>query len=120
MTLLSRVLRENTDGRAVSVVRVVVGSAVAFEGLMVWDVMTALLQDGMFAMPLVDIPRLPLPALPVLLGLWLASAAVFAAGWYVSVSGPLLAACLSYVLVLDEQTYSNHLYLMILVIALVT
>jgi predicted DCC family thiol-disulfide oxidoreductase YuxK len=56
----------------------------------------------------------------VLIGLWLVSAIAFMVGWRTRLVGGLLTATLGLVLLLDQQLYSNHLYLMFLVVGLLT
>lgn len=51
---------------------------------------------------------------------WLTSAALFAVGWRVPLTGPMLATTLLFTLLLDHQAYSNHLYLMALMVVLLT
>lgn len=51
---------------------------------------------------------------------WLSAAVLFLVGWRVHISGPILTGALAFALFLDLQTYSNHLYLMTLLVALLT
>ncbi len=51
---------------------------------------------------------------------WLGAAGMFLLGLQVPVSGSVLTATLMFTLILDQQTYSNHLYLMALLTALAT
>jgi hypothetical protein len=66
------------------------------------------------------LPMLPSSALPVFLAVWLLAAVAFAAGWKTRVAGALLTLATGYTLFLDQQTYSNHLYLLFLVVLLLT
>ncbi|GJG86420.1 hypothetical protein tb265_16010 [Gemmatimonadetes bacterium T265] len=52
------------------------------------------------------------------LGVWVACGVCFALGWHARAAGVGLALVMSGVLLLDEQTYSNHLYLAVLVVVL--
>ena len=66
------------------------------------------------------VPVLPSSALRLFLAVWLVAALAFALGWKTRVAGAVLALVTGYTLVLDQQTYSNHLYLLFLVILLLT
>ena len=66
------------------------------------------------------LPVLPPGALRLFLAVWLVAALAFALGWKTRVAGAVLALVTGYALVLDQQTYSNHLYLLFLVILLLT
>ena len=56
----------------------------------------------------------------LLIGLWLAGGVILAVGWHTRVGGTMLTVALAGTLLGDQQTYSNHLYLMLPVAALVT
>ena len=60
------------------------------------------------------------PGIALLLLTWLAGALAFSFGARTHTAGMALAGSLAYVLVLDQQLYSNHLYLLLLLVALVT
>lgn len=66
------------------------------------------------------IPLLPSAALPVFLAVWLLAALFFAAGCATRAAGTVLSLMTGYTLILDQQTYSNHLYLLFLVTLLLT
>ena len=78
---------------------------------MPWGTLTGMTQPGILAIPIASVPRLP-PEWVNLFGLaWIISALAFAAGWPRRLSGLVLSGILAYTLVLDQQTYTNHLYL---------
>lgn len=52
--------------------------------------------------------------------IWAISALAFALGWFTRLMGGLLTLVMSLVLLLDQQTYSNHGYLLILLVLLLT
>jgi len=52
--------------------------------------------------------------------LWVAAATAFTLGYRTRIAGALLTGVLMLVLVYDRQTYSNHLYLMMLLVGLLT
>ncbi|MBW3591342.1 MAG: HTTM domain-containing protein [Actinobacteria bacterium] len=64
-----------------------------------------------------DIP--PEAVVPFLV-LWMLAGLAFCLGWNTRPAGALLIGLLGYVLVLDQQLYANHLYLLTLMILLLT
>lgn len=66
------------------------------------------------------VPRLTEPIAWLLIGLWLVAGLMFLVGWRARLAGAVLTATLASVLFVDQQTYSNHLYLMLLVAGLLT
>ena len=103
--------------RPLTVARVGVALASAIEALGVSRVLEKLNEPQIVHLPLSGLPY-PGAYWPVLTGLWLLAAAGLAVN--VRGSGWLLAGCLAYVVLLDQQTYSNHLYLFAILAALVT
>lgn len=65
-------------------------------------------------------PRVTEPLAWVLIGLWLVGGASLLVGWHTRVGGVILTTALALVLFVDQQLYSNHLYLMLPVAALLT
>jgi hypothetical protein len=63
-------------------------------------------------------PRPSLPLIGLLAAVWLVSALLFMVGWRVSLSGSVLMLALIAVLGIDQQTYANHLYLMLWLVGL--
>ncbi len=66
---------------------------------------------------------MPAPTRPVIVisaVFWMTAAVLFAVGWRVALSGPVLAASLAFMLMIDQQTYSNHLYLLTTLVVLLT
>ena len=66
------------------------------------------------------VPVLPSSALPLFLAAWLVAALALALGLKTRVAGAMLTLMTGYTFVLDQQTYSNHLYLLFLLILLLT
>ena len=56
----------------------------------------------------------------LLIGLWLVGGVMLMLGWHTRVGGTMLTVALAVALLSDQQTYSNHLYLMLPVAALLT
>jgi predicted DCC family thiol-disulfide oxidoreductase YuxK len=65
-------------------------------------------------------PRMSEPMAWLLIGLWLVGGVMLMLGWHTRVGGTLLTMALAVALLSDQQTYSNHLYLMLPVAALLT
>lgn len=65
-------------------------------------------------------PRMTEPMAWLLIGLWLIGGILLLVGWHTRLGGMLLVAGLAGSLFSDQQVYSNHLYLMMPVAALLT
>ncbi len=106
-------LTESIDSKPLGVARIIVGAAALVRGFVAWGVMSRLLEPGVVRVPYAG--WLPEPS-PWLIGIivlfWIAASIAFLVGWRVTVSGLALLAAIATTLFLDQQTYSNHLYLM--------
>src|SRR5688572_6287434 len=51
---------------------------------------------------------------------WVLAAMAFVIGWKTRIAGAVLACVIGYSLLLDQQLYSNHLYLLFLIVMLLT
>jgi hypothetical protein len=112
-------LTARMDARALAWVRIGVGSAAVLRVFEGWRVMARVLDPERVALPFCEaLPRLPLEALPLFVGAWLAAALLFLVGWHTRLSGLALSLLIAYVLALDLQLYASHLYLMGLLCAL--
>jgi hypothetical protein len=117
--LTERLLIADTDARPVALARIVIGVTAFARAYEAQRIFARLYAPTTIRLPYV-------PALPVvgenganvLVAIWMAMAAAFALGLWTPAAGTVLAATLAYVVLLDEQTYSNHLYLLALVIVL--
>ena len=69
---------------------------------------------------LIEAPVLPPTAVPAFMALWLLAAVAFTVGLRTRVAGATLTGMAVYLLVLDRQMYSNHLYLLALLSFLLT
>ena len=114
--LFSFIAEGQTDARAVTAVRMLVGLAAIGTALEHWVLMDRLITPAVVKMPYVAWLPLPTPAaLLILIGTWLSAAVLFLVGFRARLAGAGLAAIMTYVLLLDQQLYSNHLYLGIIV-----
>lgn len=96
----------------------VCGVAVVLEA---WRSLPLILAAGVPPMPLIAwLPRLSPSDLPLLRLVWLLAVAGFVVGFKTRLAGALVTCASAYVLLLDERTYSNHLYLFVLIMLLLT
>ena len=118
---LFQIVTRQTDARPAAIVRILVGLAAIGFALEAWVNMGRVLSPQVVDMPYVAwYPSLPAAALPLFIGVWLCAALAFALGLGTRVSGAVLMLVMSYTLFFDQQLYSNHLYLVTLVVLLLT
>jgi hypothetical protein len=102
-----------------TIARVGIGLAATLKALELWPLLDRLAADPrIVAMPLAPWPRPSAAVASWLAATWAALGLTVAAGKHVPITGAFLAALVGYVLTLDQQTYSNHLYLLSLFAAL--
>ena len=107
------------DARPLAVTRIIVGSAATIRGVLGWDMLSRFDSPLIVRMPVVDwLPDPASGASTVVVAVWIAAAIAFAVGWKVTATGTALATAIAVFVVLDYQTYSNHLYLMVLLVVL--
>lgn len=118
--MLSR-LFDQIGARPLGLSRIVVGIAAFARSFVALPVLLSLTDPEMMRAPYVDwIPQPTVPVVGAVVAIWAISALLFAAGWKVAVSGPVLLASIVFTLALDQQSYSNHLYLMAWLVLLLT
>jgi hypothetical protein len=104
----------------VPLTRVIIGIAALVRGLEAGRVLWRVLDPQVLHLPLVSwLPQPPQAAVPLLVLAWVALAVAFTLGYRTRLAGTGLAVLMFYTLILDQQTYSNHLYLLILIVAVV-
>ena len=107
--------------RPLGLTRIVVGAAALIRAFVAWPILTKLAQPETLRTPYTEwLPEPTTLLVVVILITWAVSAFLFMVGWHVPWSGSLLVAALVANLLLDHQTYSNHLYLMALLAFLLT
>ena len=117
--VVERLLSGGVDPRPLAVLRLVIGGTAFVRALVEYGILERLLRPTTIRLSYVSwLPQLAPPAIPWLVVLWAAAALLFACGWWTRTAGVVLAATVLYVLLLDEQTYSNHLYLLVLIVLL--
>lgn len=118
---MQQILGLRTDARPLAVARIITGVNAALASLEAWRMLSRLLAPLVVKIPVfAGLPVLPSGALRPFIAVWFIAALVFALGWKTRVAGVVLTLVTGYTLVLDQQTYSNHLYLLFLVLLLLT
>jgi predicted DCC family thiol-disulfide oxidoreductase YuxK len=111
---LHRLILGRTSSRPLAVARIGVSIAVLLELGTTGTALLRLSDAGVLHAPW--LPGLLEVTQPVALALgaaWVAGAAAFLVGWHTRLAGWVLAIALAGVVVVDQQLYSNHLYLML-------
>jgi len=106
-------LTEEIGPRPLGLARVGVGLAAVVKALITAPVLLALTADDVLHTPhFTWFPEPGFPLVWLVLAVWVISAALFAIGWKLSVAGTVLTLTIAVTLALDQQLYSNHLYLL--------
>jgi len=114
-------MRQITPGAAVKLARIAVGSLAAVEAIATAPVLRLINDPTIIRVPILPLlPRVTGSAVPVFVLLWAGAAVAFAAGFMTRTTGSVLLLVLGYILLLDQQTYSNHLYLLALLTGILT
>jgi hypothetical protein len=118
---LHRLIHAEADPRPVALARIVIGLAVLLKLVGGTRILTRLSEPTTIKLPLFGWLPAPTPAtVTLLLVLWGVGGICFLIGWRTRSAGVLLTIVFAVQLVLDQQTYSNHLYLLALVVAWLT
>jgi hypothetical protein len=105
----------------VGLARIGVGAAAVIEAFEVSSELRGLADPTLLKLPrFAALPAIPPGGVNLLLGIWLIAALAFCLGWRVRVAGAVLVALLAYTLLLDYQLYSNHLWLLTILIFLLS
>lgn len=121
MSALSALIERRARPEAAGVARAVVGVAALLKALERAPILDRLASPDVVRVPyLAGQPSIAdLPA-TLVLAVWIGLAAAFAAGVAARITGTLLTLLLVSVLLGDQQLYSNHLYLLTWLVALLT
>lgn len=118
---LAEVAKRTVPARPLAVARIGAAAAILLELPNTSETLMRLVDPSILHAPyLSGTPRVTEPMALALIGLWLASGTALALGWRTRPAGAVLTATLASVLFLDQQLYSNHLYLMLPVAGLLT
>ena len=121
LAMLSELPNRQASAGPVGLARLGVGAAAVIEVFEVMPLLRRLHDPSLVTAPRFEIlPTLPAAAVGLFLGLWVLAALAFCVGWNTRMAGTVLSVLLIYTLALDHQLYTNHLYLMALLVALLT
>jgi hypothetical protein len=119
VTALHRVVTGTEPSHPLGIARIVFGAAVLLKAWDIRRVVIPLLEPDAFLLPYWQALPSPTPTLVVvLLALWVLSGLAFTLGWRTRGAATVMTATIAAVFLLDQQVYSNHLYLMLLVAVL--
>jgi predicted DCC family thiol-disulfide oxidoreductase YuxK len=114
-------IEARTSPRAIALVRIGVTFAALLEAANSAGTLLHLAQPGVIHAPFVPWAPTVSPGLAWgLIGLWVLAGLAFLVGWQTRMAGAVLTITLASALLLDQQLYSNHLYLMVLLVGLLT
>lgn len=98
-----------------------IGVASMLAAFEIWRLLPHFLTPTVIKLPYFDwLPLLPTGSVVAFILLWVLAAIAFVIGWKTRIAGAVLACVIGYSLLLDQQLYSNHLYLLFLVVVLLT
>lgn len=113
---LYQLVVQHVDLPALGVVRILVAVAALLNALEVAPRLSRLADPLVMRMPhLAEVPDTTPAVRITVLALWVISATAFLVGWKTRAAGVTLTTVIAFTLLLDEQLYSNHLYLLGLV-----
>jgi hypothetical protein len=116
-----RFLHLRTGPRPLAAARIAVGFCAFGAAWEAWRTLSRILDPLVVPLPYVAwVPRLSPGAVPVLGAVWLAASAAFVLGFGTRMAGAVITSLAAYTLLLDQRTYSNHLYLFVLIALLLT
>lgn len=109
------------DERRVGFVRIAIGIAVLATAVETGEYLGRVLAASSLALPYMGpIPRLPEKLFIPFLTVWCLAGLAFLVGWNTRIAGTVLTLVMGYTLIVDQQTYSNHLYLLTCIVLLLT
>lgn len=112
---------ETLPARPVRFIRFVIGAICLLRSIEEYRLMSKVLSSHSMRFPIFEwIPALTKGPAVFLLILWFLAALAFTIGWRTRVVGLILTAVMGCTLVLDQQYYSSHLYLLCLIVLLLT
>jgi predicted DCC family thiol-disulfide oxidoreductase YuxK/uncharacterized membrane protein YphA (DoxX/SURF4 family) len=110
-----------TKPHALALLRIIVGVSVLVKAATVYRILPGLLRPGMLRMPLIeDLPLLTREILPWFVAGWMLSGVLLAIGLRTRMAAAMATLFGAYYLAHDQATYSNHLYLLVLLCFLLT
>jgi hypothetical protein len=108
---------ETYPARPVRFIRVVVGAICLLRSIEEYRVMSRVLKPTLMRFPVFEwVPAPTIRQAAVVLAAWFLAAFAFMIGWKTRIAGLILAATMGYTLILDQQLYFSHLYLLSLIV----
>lgn len=121
MRLIHALVRERIDPRPMGVTRAAVGIAALVMAVEIGGYVARLADPAFVRLPIVEPVETALVAMwPLVLLIWVGAAVAFTAGYFARVAGAMLMVLGVAFLASDQQLYSNHLYLLTTVVAILT
>lgn len=112
-------LDSTTSARPLALVRMALALAALLTAVEVWVKGLHVLAPSLLAIPFViELPRLPLALVPIFVGTWITIAILLLLGMWSRVASAMLCSACGYTLLMDQQLYSNHQYLLTLLLLL--
>lgn len=114
-------MTSHVSPRPLGLARIVVGGACVLRAVVAWPILSGLTDPELVKIPYAE--WLPLPTRLLIVSIvivWFISAILFTIGWGLPFTGPFLLAAIVGSLTLDQQTYDNHVYLMVWLVLLLT
>jgi uncharacterized membrane protein YphA (DoxX/SURF4 family) len=118
---LDALIQSRANARQLASARILIGINAVFASLEAFRMLQRVLAPAIVRIPFIPtLPALPRNALPAFIAISMTAALLFAIGWQTRFAGAVLTLATGYTLFMDQQTYSNHLYLLFLAILLLT
>lgn len=118
---LQRLIGSRAPSRPVAIARTGFAIAVLLEAAHSGETLLRLDDPGILRAPYVAwAPPVSDVLAWILIGLWIVSAGAMLLGWQTRLAAGLLTVTIAAVMLLDQQLYSNHLYLIVLACGLLT
>src|SRR5687767_4924670 len=116
-----KLFSEVVPARPIKLIERLVGSICLVRLIEEYRVISRVLVPQSLHFPVIEgLPSLTLGQAAIVLALWFGAALAFAIGWKTRISGPVLATVMGYTLMIDQQLYFSHLYLLCLIVLLLT
>jgi hypothetical protein len=118
---LEEVAASTAPARPIAVTRIIVGcAATAKAAYLALTILPELGPRTIRAPYWTGVPEVTPTGLALLLAIWTAAAVAFALGWRTRLAGVVLTSAVAGTLFVDQQLYSNHLYLLLILALLLT
>lgn len=118
---LSEVVQRRVDPRPLAVARIIAGLNALILSVEALAKLWLIVQPDVLRLPYIPgIPQMPKGLLFPFMAFWAVQAVAFMIGWNTRISGFILATLMGYSFLFDQQVYSNHLYLLTLLVILLS